>query len=258
MIASNAVHRPDATRLPTELLGSVPRDVRLNGNGIAVVVTATAIAMAALVSTVVMSVVYSRSAAERQLRVGEGVAAAAEVVQVTVTRGESPRRDITYRYDVDGRRYTGRVRLRQRGRVITRGDAFSIGYLASRPSTSWWTGDARSGFPLWPIPLTALSLLLTAAAVAWSVRRQWVLLSEGRAALARVTGTKKLSSEKGTSYRVSYEFDTLSGATKTARCDVGKAPPAIGAVVPIVCHCDTPEWSRMYPLQLVRPGRLLD
>ena len=100
-------------------------------------------------------------------------------------------------------------------------------------------------------------MLLVAAAVAWSVRRQWVLLSEGRAALARVVATKKMRTDKGASYRVSYEFQTISGATQTSKCNVGKEPPPIGAVVPVVYHRDTPRWSKIYPLQLVRPGRLV-
>jgi hypothetical protein len=92
-------------------------------------------------------------------------------------------------------------------------------------------------------------------AVARSVRRQWVLLTEGRVARARVIGTKKVRSDHGTRFRVSYEFQTLSGATQTSRCEVGKTPPQIGAVIPIVYHRDKPQWSAAYPFQLVRPGR---
>jgi hypothetical protein len=258
MIAAKFVQRPAASRLPPELLGSVPRDVRLTSSGIAVVVTAIAIAIGALVSAIVMSVAYGNSEAERQLREREGVTSDAEVVQVAVIRGDRTRRDITYRYDVDGRSYTGRVRLRQRDRDIARGDPIRIRYLTSRPETSWPIADARSKFPLWTIPLTALSLLLTAAAVARSVRRQWVLLSEGRVAQARVTGTAKVRTDKGTAYRVSYEFRTLSGATQTSRCTAGKTPPPIGTVIPIVYHRDKPRWSAAYPLQLVRPRRFVN
>lgn len=58
----------------------------------------------------------------------------------------------------------------------------------------------------------------------------------------------------GTRFRVS-EFETISGAKQTSRCEVGKTPPAIGTVIPIVYHRDRPQWSASYPLQLVRPGR---
>ena len=87
------------------------------------------------------------------------------------------------------------------------------------------------------------------------MRRQWILLSEGRVAQARVIGSKKVSRDKARAYRVSYEFQTLSGAKQTSRCEVGKTPPPIGAMIPIVYHRDKPPWSATYPMQLVRPER---
>ena len=246
-------------RLPPELLGSVPRDVRLTGGGMAVAAVAIAVAVGAIVVAIVMSIVYSQAGGERQLREREGVAVDAEVVQVVVRRGESPRRVVTYRYDVNGRSYTGRTTLRKSDRRdMTRGAPVGIEYVSSNPEQSWMAGYAPAGFPLWVIPLTVVSMLVTSAAIVRSVRRQWILLSEGRVAQARVTGLKKVHSDKRRAYRVSYEFRILSGATQTSRCEVGKAPPPIGATIPIVYHRDRPEWSAAYPMQLVRPGRLVN
>ena len=114
-------------------------------------------------------------------------------------------------------------------------------------------GYARSGFPLWLIPLTVFSLVTTALALVWSLRRQWMLLSEGRVARAQVSALKSVSSDKGKRYRVTYEFQTISGARQRSRSDVSKAPPTIGATIPVVYHRDQPEWSATYPMQLVRP-----
>jgi hypothetical protein len=238
------------------LLGSVPRDVRLTSGGFAVAVTAIALAVAALVSAIVMSIAFAQSESERQRRQRESSTADAEVVQIAVTRGEQRGRTVTYRYEVDGRRYTGTARLRGSDRRdLKDGSLIRIGYLASRPETNWLTGYEPRGFPLWAIPLVALSLLLAAAAVARSVRRQWILLAEGRVAQARVISTKKVRREHSTAFRVSYEFQTLSGATQTSRCEVGKTPPPIGTLIPIVYHRDKPQWSRAYPFELVRPAR---
>jgi hypothetical protein len=256
MITAQAVRRPEPSRLPPELLGSVPRDVRLTSGGFVVVVTAIAIAIAALLSANVMSIAYVRSESERQLREREGVTADAEVVQIARAGGEQPRRTVTYRYDVDGRSYTGTARLRDGDRRnLKEGGPIGVTYLSSRPQTNWLTGYEPGRFPLWVIPLVALSLLLTAVAVAGSVRRQWVLLSEGRVAQARVVSAKKVNRNHRTGFRVSYEFQTLSGAKQTSRCEMGKTPPAIGTVIPIVYHRDKPQWSAAYPFQLVRPGR---
>jgi len=246
-------------RLPPELLGSVPRDVRLTGGGIAVAAVAIAIAVGAIVVAIVMSIAYLGAGGERQLREREAVAVEAEAVQIVMRRGEGPRRVVTYQYDVNGHSYTGRTTLRKSDRRdMTRGAPVRISYLASDPAQSWMEGYAPAGFPLWVIPLTVVSMLVTAGAIVWSVRRQWILLTEGRVARARVTALKKVNSDKRRAYRVSYEFQTLSGAMQTSRCDVGKAPPPIGATIPIVYHRDRPEWSAVYPLQLVRPGRLVN
>lgn len=245
--------------LPAELLGSVPRDVRLTGGGLVVAAIAIAIAIAALVVAIFMTIVYANAGDERMLREREAVAAEAEVVQVVVRRGERQRRDVTYRYDVDGRTYMGKTRLHKGDRrEMTQGAVIHIAYVLSDPEKSWMVGYGSAGFPVWMIPLTVLSLIATAAAISRGVRRQWTLLSEGRAAQARVTGLKKVHNDKRKAYRVSYEFQTLSGATQASRCEIGKAPPPIGAVIPIVYHRDKPEWSAAYPLQLVRPGRLVN
>jgi len=79
-----------------------------------------------------MSVAYMRTDAERQLRERVGVSDTAEVIDVVVRRGDHPRRDVTYRYDVDGRAFTGRARLREKDRPnIARGTPIPIEYLPS-------------------------------------------------------------------------------------------------------------------------------
>ena len=81
MITAPAVRRPEPSRLPPELLGSVPRDVRLTSSGVAMAVTAIALAIGALVSAIVMSVAYARSESGRQLRERDSRTADAEVVR---------------------------------------------------------------------------------------------------------------------------------------------------------------------------------
>lgn len=244
-----------AGTVPSELQGSVPRDVRLTFAGIALTVVGIAFVVGAFATAIGMSVAYTRTDAERQLRERAGVSDTAEVTDIVVRRGENPRRIVTYRYDVDGRAYPGRVTLREKDRPnIARGTSIPIEYLPSQPEESWLAGVRPSVFPIVVIPLVVLALLASGGVIARSVRRQWSLLSEGRVALARVTAFKKVSRDTGRAYKVSYEFQTISGARHTSRCEMGKAP-ALGAVIPIVYHRDQPSWSAMYPMQLVRPAR---
>jgi hypothetical protein len=256
MTSSAATSNPAG--LPPELAGAVPRDVRLTIGGLVVASLAIAAAVGALVAGIVMTLVYMRASDERQLRERDGVEADAVVVQVVEKRGDGPHRVVTYRYGAGGRSYTGRTSLRNRDRRVLRtGAPIRIGFVPSQPERSWVMGYEPNGFPLWLIPLTVFTLVVVAAALVWSVRRQWILLSEGRPARARVTALKKVSSDKGKRYRVTYEFQTLSGARQQSRSDVGKTPPAIGSIIPVVYHRDRPDWSATYPLQLVRPGRLV-
>jgi uncharacterized protein DUF3592 len=251
-----AAPRQKAGTVPPELLGSVPRDVRLTFAGIALTVVGIACVVGAFATAIGMSVAYMRTHAERQLRERAGVSETADVIDVVVRRGEHPRRDVTYRYDVDGRAYTGRATLREKDRPnIARGTPVPIEYLPSRPEVSWLAGARPSVFPLVVIPLVVLSLLASGGIVAHSVRRQRILLSEGRVALAHVTGFKKVHRDKHRVFRVSYEFETISGAKQTARFEVGRNPPPVGTVVPIVYHRERPQWSATYPLALVRPRR---
>jgi hypothetical protein len=111
------------------------------------------------------------------------------------------------------------------------------------------------GVPLWAIPLVPAALLLAAGAIAWGVRRDWVLLSEGRAAGARVVSQKKVHRDKHTAYEITCEFRDLSGAMHTMRYDAAKAPPAVGAELTVVYHRDDPRRHTVYPLRLVRPSR---
>lgn len=249
-------------RLPAELSGGVPRDVRLTGRGITLAAIAAALVAGAMASAVLMSVAVARTSEERRLRERDGVPAEAEVVLVTPRRGDNPRR-LEYRYWVDGREHTGRARLRNRDlRPLSQGTLMPVDYLRSRPETSWMRGYEPDDIPIGVIPITSMSLLAGAAGVTWKLRRQWILLAEGRVAEARITGQKKVRARVGNEavqksrYRVTYEFRALSGATLTGRINVEKAPPSVGTTVAVVYHRDKPEWSAVYPLQLVRPARI--
>lgn len=256
MITNRSVETLPAPQLPIELLGAVPREVRLTAGGIALAVVALALAVGALVSAIVMSIAYARAEGQRELRERASIAVDAEVLEVARRGGERPRRIVTFRFEADGRTHTGRTTLRRSDqRSVSQGALIPIAYVPSHPEMIWVIGYEPDRFPLFMIPIVSVSLLVGATCIARGLRRQWGLLSEGRAAQARVTGHKKVHRDKRHVFRVSYEFQELSGATRTSRYEVGKNPPPIGTIIPIVYHRDNPQWSAMYPLQLVRTVR---
>jgi hypothetical protein len=88
----------------------------------------------------------------------------------------------------------------------------------------------------------------------YAIRRQWMLLTDGRPAQAQVTVSKKVRHQHGSYYQVSYEFRTMSGAMRSGRYDSHKGPPASGTTIQVVYNPDRPEHSMPYPLALVRPA----
>lgn len=252
MTATTSAQPSREFRVPSELSGGLPRAVRLSSRGLMLALVAAGLTAGAVASGILLSVAVARSNEERRLRERDGVPSEAEVVQITPRRGDTPGR-LTYRYVVGGRDYTGRARLRNRDRRSPgEGTRVAIGYVRSRPETSWLQGDEPRGLPPWVVPLTSLSLVAGAAAVARTLGRQRRLLADGRVAEARITKQTKV--RKGR-YQVTYQFRALSGATLTLRLHVERAPPPVGAKVPVVYHRDRPEWSALYPLSLVRPER---
>jgi hypothetical protein len=143
------------------------------------------------------------------------------------------------------------VELAPAGRVVAAlATALGVAALAAAIVLS-----IPTGVPLWAIPLIPASLLAAVWGIVHGLRRSWMLLSEGRAAQARVVNQKKVHRDKHTAYQITCEFRDLSGATHTMRYDVMKAPPAIGSELTIVYHRDDPRWHAVYPLRLVRPVR---
>jgi hypothetical protein len=238
--------------LPSELTGMIPRDVRLSAPGRILAALAVALIVAALGAAIAMSIAVA-SADERR----ERALINAETVSVERTRGEHPRRIVSFGFVVEGRSYQGRTRLREGDhRDVFRGTLVPVEYVISNPEVNFVRGYEPRGIPPWAIPLASGSLLAAAGAIVRSLRRSWVLLSEGRAVQARVLRQKKVRRDKHTAYEITCEFRDLSGAMHTMRYDALKAPPSVGAELTIVYHRDDPRWHAVYPLRFVRPTRV--
>jgi hypothetical protein len=226
----------------------------LTGAGIAVSAIAGALSVAAIASAILLFLAYARSEERGELRDREKRAADARVLTVSKGGDGGRRRLVSYRFAVDGRHYVGRTLLRERDRrPVAPGRLLSIEYIPSHPNESWIVGYVPGRFPIWPILVVPIALLIAAMVAATSVRRQWTLLSEGRIAQAQVTAHKRVHVGEHKGFRVSSDFRTLSGALHAAHFPSQKAPPPIGSVVPIVYHRDDPTWHALYPLRLVRP-----
>jgi len=246
------MEKAQATELPVELAGYVPRAVRLSAGGRAVVMGAVALAVTGVVIPAVMWVDRERKAELRARIEREGVAAVAEVTRTGKTGGEHPERFADYRFGD----YVGRVVLRDRDRRAWEvGDAIQVRYLPGDPSRSWAVGYEPAGVPLGALPAVAGTFFVGPAFIVMLVRRQWRLLAEGRATMGRVVAVKRSrNSEGGTNYRAEYEVTLLSGAVRRIWA-AGDKRLAVGAVVPVVYDAENPKRLARYPMPLVRVVR---
>ena len=245
--------RSSSTLLPP-LRESTPRQVRLNGAGIAVLIAAAALVLGGLWGG---SEIYRRaeSSARRVTLFGsESISTDAQVVRVQRRGDGNDRRStVHYRYVEGDREHSGATTVRrdERDKYVT-GSQITVRYLSSEPGTSWMEGYKPQRQPLWPAFIVAAACLVAATAIVLHVRRQMNLLEYGRPATAVVTKVEKKRSDYGTYWRVHYEWTVMSGGKRQGRYNHGKKqPPVVGTQIPIVYDREQPARKAKYPFWLV-------
>ena len=239
--------------IPTPLLRPTPRHVRPNASGWLVVLVALALVMGGLWGGADLHRRAKESRHRAALFAAEAVTTDAEVISVQRRGGGDDRRSVVhYRYLGGNTERTGRATMRRRDRDrYAAGSRASVRYLASDPDSSWIEGHAPRSRPYWPAFATPLGCIVAAGLLLALMRRQSHLLTYGRPALGVVTKVEKKRSDKGTYWRVHYEWKVLSGGTREGRYNHGRnEPPSIGTVLPLVYDRDS-EKSARYPLSLM-------
>ena len=183
----------------------------------------------------------------------QGISTEAVVTELTRTRGKDSRYFVHFRYRIGERIYQRRTSVsRAYWTSLREGSPLDVRYLPSRPEQSWIRGYEPRGVPYWTGPLVAMGLALAALTLWYGLRRQWMLLAEGRGALAQVTRSKKMRGQHGARYDVDYEFRLMSGAVMRGRYNSRQSPPPDGSTICVVYDPDRPNRSARYPLTLVR------
>jgi Protein of unknown function (DUF3592). len=228
--------------------------VRLTGVGWFVAVFGMLLPAGALVAGFSLHAKAIRDRTLREAIDKEGVRVTAVVSDLTRTRGDKPKYYVVYQYSAGGQSHPGRANVsRSYWTGLRVGSTFPVRYLPAEPGRNWLRGQ-EPGIPFWVGPSVALSMALIGIFPWYAIRRQWMLLAEGRPAQAQVTVFKQVRHQHGSHYQVSYEFRTMSGATRTGRYNSQKSPPASGTTIQVVYNPDRPEHSMPYPLALVRPA----
>ncbi len=228
-----------------------PRDVRLTGEAIALLVLVGALLIGAVASLVLLTDVTREQNEEQRLLREEGSDAQGIVTRLWRTSEKSNPGWASYTFtsSKDGAVHEGRSRIPVRlWNSLRTGSMISIRFVPTRPEMNRPEMIERNPTPIWVAPMTAAALAATAGLLTLPLRKQRFLLVEGRPAPGRVTGLKK--TDKGSI--VQFEYQVLSGATRSGRSGPMRKPPGVGSNVVVIYDPNDPERHALYPLRLVK------
>jgi len=235
---------------PDGLERARPREVRLTRAGRVLVAVSLGLWFGALGATAALQQVSSRQAEQQRSFDGSAVSAVAEVTRLWRTGGEGKSHRVAYRFEVDGRTYTGQARLRLlEWRRLSVGSLVPIRYSPVDANVSQLAGSDGDRLPDFVAYLVGAALALAAGLALQPLRCQRRLLSEGRAAPGHVTRHKR--GHHGTEF--TFEFTTFSGKPVTGKSSPRAKPPALGTPITVLYDPDEPKRSAPYPFALVTP-----
>jgi hypothetical protein len=238
---------------PAPLTQSGPRDVELTASGLVLTTVGVLLVALSLAAAIGMHREAQRQAANRRALVEEGVTVTGEVTRLW-SNGDDRRR-VAYRFLVDGREYSGRVRVSEaRRRTLEVGSPLAVRYVPATPQVHDLGGTPGGTMPVW-LPFVVGSLVAGAGVLClMAIGRQRRLLTDGRVAPAIVTGHRTQKTSHGTHRSLTFQFPLLSGAVASGKSGASSKPPAVGSVICVVYDPEHPARHRPYPMSLVRPA----
>ena len=245
----------DSSGLPAALQKATPRNVEVNALGGMVMLIAAMLVGIGMWGGIVLNRRAETAGRHVSLFASARIVTAGDVIQLRRRGGDDDDRVTAYyRYAARGRELTGQTTLRRDER-----DKYQVGlpvgvwYLPTEPEASWLDGYAPRPEPFWPATVVPLGCGVSGMALILAVRRQSNLLANGRPAMAIVTKVEKKKTDKGTCWRVHYEWTTMSGATRRGKYNHEKKQmPAVGSLIPIVYDRDDTFRHGRYPMSFVR------
>lgn len=240
-----------ANWVPPDGLGySSLRPVRLACAGYGLAVMVAVFVLGSLVLGSVLRNKSDRETARRDRLEREGAVTDGTIERLWRAGGEDDTRDVRYEFQVDGLSRIGSSKVPTRiWQTLRVGDTMPIRYLPGDPGINHPAGWRMGVTPAWVAILVPGILLGMSGLVVLLIRRQWLLLSEGRPAPGVVVKVRR-----GDKHTVlNYEFRVLSGATRRGRCNTNSRPiPGEGSVVCVIYDPDNPRRNGIYPFSLVR------
>jgi hypothetical protein len=239
-------------RPPSEIAGTGPREVRLNGRGKSLVGAMLLLLAGGLVMSVFLSRKTAREAAERSALEASNVESQATVTRHWRADDKSETPMIAYRFEYDGRIYHGTSSAPlAEWKDLDVGSSVTVRLVASNPLISHPTAWARSDLPVWMAWFTLAMFATPPVAAFLMLQRSKRLLRDGRAAPARVTGHRR---GKGDT-KLIYEYPLPGGGVGKGRGGQTGLPTAIGSIITVLYDQENPKRSSPYPMTHIRLER---
>jgi hypothetical protein len=239
--------------IPPELLRSTPREAKLTAAGVLAWVLVVLLGVGGIVGGTLTFFAADRWTSLKNEMRSSGVTVEGTVTQLRKTSGKNPERLVSYRYTVEGHDYQNRMRMSlRRSAQFSIGSTVQVRYLPRDPQIGWLQGFEPSGAPIFLVPLILLVSGLLVFLLLWNLRRQRTLLTEGRPTLATVLSVDKVRKGDKRGLRVKYDFEILSGATRSGSKVIHRNPPAVGSTIIVLYDRENPSAQIQYPLSLYR------
>jgi hypothetical protein len=236
--------------IPNELLRSTPRPVTLTAQGKAFMVFVCFLILVAVTGGIWLYIRAEADGVHDRSRAARALTTEGRILTAEHRGGKDSHWVMKYSFTVGGNLEQGTA---TGPRKVEVGTVVVAHYMPNDLSDNWITGYKPRPLPVFLAPLFGVACLFAAGLIAFSVRRQMNLLSYGRAAVARVTGTKRVwHGEGGRHIRVQFEFRLRNGSLRKASVETGRKAPAVGTEFIIVYDSDQPKRFARYPASLVR------
>jgi Protein of unknown function (DUF3592) len=246
---------------PAGLSASPPRDIRLSGAGVILIVAIAIIMLGGIAAGIALGFQAQREARQQEQLGREGVEGEAVITRLWQTRDKNRRPRVSYQFHYNGVIYGGESEPpRAIWRELRTGSTLAIRFLPSAPEVSQPVPWRNRPTPMFLAVFVGLFLSSIGALLTFPLRQQRRLLREGRAAPAIVTGYSRVKNGR----LLRYQFPLLNGSVIRAKGAATRNYPETGSTICVLYDRDNPRRSAPYPLTLVnvanpgaaRPRRL--
>ncbi|MBL8218757.1 MAG: hypothetical protein JNL62_05995 [Bryobacterales bacterium] len=243
-------HLLSGWRPPVGVRVSRPRDVTYTATGWVVAGCLWMVALGGFAALTGLGAKANREAAETTMLAEQGVETNGSITRLWRGKGDSKQPYAAYEFDVNGQKYTGRVKVRLSAwRMLQLGGQWRIRYVPANPKLHHPVHIPPSPTPAFVPYLAGSACFSLVALLAWLVRREKYLLAEGRVAPGVITRVNKADSNK---HRFEYEFPLLSGGVGRGKTSPSHQSHNVGDRVCVVYLPDEPSRNALFPLSLVK------